>query len=164
VAAALGALRDDRVGSGRGCSCRLRHGRHHVQNFGSCLVRLGEELGERLIDFGPSGRHDRWTRGQDRGPFGVACHEHQKVEAERPIGPVPDGGGQLGDLFGWAAAATLDAEPTGVRDRGDEIWVGPQTHPTEHDRMGDAERLADGSCQHVDRVTSWCERRILCGS
>ena len=164
MTSAFGALGDDRVGSGLGCSYGLRHCGHHVQHPGSCVVRLGEQLGERLIGLGPSGRYDRWTRGQGRGPFGLTGHEQQKVEAEGPIGSVPDGGGQVGDLLGWAATATLDAEPSRVRDRGDEIGVGPQTHPAEHDRMGYAEQLADGSSQHVDRVASSFEHRIPRGS
>ena len=121
------------------------------------IVGLGEELGERLTGFGPCGRHDRRTGGKGRVPLGVTCPKQQKVETERSIGPVPDGGGQLGDLFGWAATATLDAEPAGIGDRGDEIRVGPQTHPAEHDRMGHAEQLADRSRQHVGRMPHlWC--------
>ena len=154
MAAAFGALRDDGVGSGFGCPYGLSDSGDHVQHLCLRFVSLGEPLGERLIGLGPSGRDDRRLSSQRSGPLGFTGAKQQKVEAEGPVCPGSDCGGQLRDLFGSATATTLDTEPTGVGNRGDQIRVGPQTHPAEHHGMGDPQKLADGSPQHVDGVTS----------
>ena len=151
VASAFGALRDHGVGAGLGGACGLGHGGHHVQHLGAGIVGLGRRARRGADRLWPM----RSTRLEDASPgsrpLGVTRRNKRRL---RPNGRSVWSrmvAASRGDLCGWATTATLDAEPAGVGDRGDEIGVGPQPHPAEDDRMGHAEQLADRSGQHADR-------------
>jgi len=128
VAAPLGALRDDDVGAGFGRADGFRHGSGHVSDEAAHFVGALEISSQVLLRPRPGELHDRRSQLKGSGKTVFPCVEEKKIQSERLVRLLANGGGSLPDLLRAQVMATERSEPSGIGYGGNELGRGGRSH------------------------------------
>jgi hypothetical protein len=139
---------------------RLGHASRHEGDLAARLMCTGDIGPYVLLRSRPRQRDHRRPQGKCRRITILLHVEDQEIQPERPVGPFADRRRRVSNLLRPEVMTTHCAETARVGDGGDERRCIDRPHAAEHNRMLDAQEVADGRSDHRFLPRPVCTREI----